>query len=109
MSTLINYDIYRNEIKFAEKYDEAACALDHLSKKNQLIIKDLYRIVDACLEEKITRKSFEQCLKGMILEGLVVETFSNDKKFRIGLSPIGKEVHQALINKKNKHLVTVHY
>lgn len=108
MSLLDSSKMYENEIEFIEKYDEAACALDQLSKRNKLMIKELHRIVDTCMDDKVSRRSFEQCLKGMILEGLIIETFSNDKKFRIALSPIGKEVHQ-VIKKKNHHLTTVHY
>ena len=101
--------MYKNEIKFAEKSNEAACALDQLTKKKQLKFKELHKIVDACLEDKVSKKKFEQCVKGMILTGLVTETFTKDQTFRIALSSIGKEVHQALVERDNKHLATEHY
>jgi len=107
MTGQINYTLYKNEIEYVEKYDEAACTLDQLNKKNQLVFKELHKIVDDCLDEKISQKSFEQCIKGMILHGLVLEKFTNDKKFRIALSPIGKEVRRA-IHKSNHHLTTAH-
>ena len=64
MSTQVNYSMYENEIKFAEKYDEVACALDQLKKKKYLMVKELYKIVDNCLEEKITWnfKHYPDCI-----------------------------------------------
>jgi len=108
MSTLANYDMYSNEIKFVEKYDEAACALGQLNKKKEFRFNDLYKVVDTCLDEKISKKSFEQCIKGMILTGLVMETFTKNQKFRIGISPIGKEVHKTIKN-SNKHLIAIQH
>ena len=109
MSKQVNYTMYKNEIEFVEKYQEAACTLGQLTKKDHIVFKELHKIVDTCLDEKVSQKNFEQCIKGMIMQGLVLETFSNDKKFRIALSPIGKEIHQT-IRKNNDHLVTIdHY
>lgn len=107
MKAHVNYTMYKNEIEYVEKYDEVACALDQLNNHDQLVFKELHKIVDACLDEKVSQKSFEQCIKGMIMHGLVLEKFTNDKKFRIALSPIGEEVHRA-IHKNNRHLITAH-
>lgn len=107
MNSHINYTLYKDEIEYVEKYDQAACALDQLKKKNYLVFKELHKIVDACLDEKISQKSFEQCVKGMINHGLVLEIFSNDKKFKIALSPIGVAVHRT-ISTNNPHLVATH-
>ncbi len=107
MSVLANQDMYKEEIKFVKKYDELAmCTLDQLSKQNQLKFKELHKIVDTCLDEKITKKSFEQCVRGMLLKGLVIETFSKDQQFKIELSSIGKVVHKT-IKKDSKHLATI--
>lgn len=106
MSGQVNYTLYKDEIQYVEKFRQAACALGQLSKKDHIVFKELHKIVDNCLDEKVTQKSFEECIKGMIMQGLILETFSNDKKFRIALSPIGKEIHKT-IRKSNDHLVTI--
>ena len=107
MSRQVNYTPFKNEIEYVEKYDKVACALDQLSKRDQLVFKELYKIVDHWLVSKVSQKSFEQCVKGMIMHGLVLEKFTNDKKFKIVLSPIGVRVHKA-IHKKNQHLMAAH-
>ena len=106
MNKQVNYTMYKNEIKFVEKYREAACALGQLTKKDHVVFKELHKMVDTCLDEKVSQKSFKRCVKGMIMQGLVLETFSIDLKFRIELSLIGKDVHQ-MIRKNNDHLVAI--
>ena len=105
MAGQANYAAYKNEIEYVEKHSQVACALDQLNKKNYLVFKELHKIVDACLDEKVSQKTFEQCIKGMINRGLVLETFSNDKQFKIILSPIGEEVHRT-IHGSNPHLTS---
>ena len=106
MTGQVNYTMYKNEIEYVEKFRPAACTLGQLKKNNHLAIKELHKIVDNCLNEKVPQKSFEQCIKEMIMQGLIQETFSIDKKFRIVISPIGKEVYRT-ISKTNEHLLSI--
>ena len=106
MTGQVNYTMYKNEIEYLEKFRPAACTLDQLKKKNHLAIKELHKIVGKCLNEKVSQKSYEQCIKEMMMQGLIQETFSNDKKFRIVISPIGKEVHRT-VSKTNEHLLSI--
>ena len=107
MTRQVNYAVYEHEIQYVEKHKVAACALDQLKKKDHLVSKELHKIVVGCLDEKISQKSFQRHIKGMIMQGLVQEIFTNDKKFEIILSPIGEDVHR-IIRKTDSHLVTSH-
>ena len=105
MNNQVHSVIYKNEIKYVEKYKAAACALDQLHRQDLLAFKELYKVVDACLEEKMTQKKFKQCIKGMINNGLVFDKFTNDMEFKITLTPIGKDVYR-VIRVTNHHLTS---
>ena len=54
MSGQVNYTLYKDEIQYVEKFRQAACALGQLSKKDHIVFKELHKIVDNCLDEKVT-------------------------------------------------------
>ena len=97
--------LYRQELQYLKKHGVAVHILNQLKKKDPLLRKELHKTANENRDDKIPQKTFEAHLKKMIMHGLVYEIFTNDLKFKIILSPIGKDIHN-IIRKTSIPLVT---